>query len=127
MSVRSACVVAALVLAFLSGCGGGAVASPSPATSPTPDAATQRYVALIEGYWDGIQAADVVQGNTNVAARTCLGNASPTAKTDISLIDPKVCAERANALVAVHQKFLSDLDTTPAPARFAADDHVFRT
>jgi hypothetical protein len=27
----------------------------------------------------------------------------------------------------VHEKFLADLDVTPAPAQFAADDQAFRT
>jgi polyhydroxybutyrate depolymerase len=94
--------------------------------SAMADAATQSYVALVRGYWDGIQTADVVMGDTNLAARNCLGNASPGAATNISIIDPAVCRERAIALLAVHQKFLSDLGATPAPPRFSADDKVFR-
>jgi len=38
-----------------------------------------------------------------------------------------MCGERAVALLANHEKFLSDLDSTPAPPKFAADDQAFRT
>ncbi len=30
-------------------------------------------------------------------------------------------------MIAVHQKFLSDLDSTPPPPKFAADDRAFRS
>jgi hypothetical protein len=30
-------------------------------------------------------------------------------------------------MVAVHEKFLSDLNKTPAPRKFAADDQAFKT
>jgi hypothetical protein len=42
-------------------------------------------------------------------------------------VDPTMCKDRAVALLAVHQKFLSDLAITPAPPQFASDDKVFRT
>jgi hypothetical protein len=46
---------------------------------------------------------------------------------DISLVDPKTCGTLAAAMVAVHEKFLNDLNTTPAPHKFAADDQAFKT
>jgi hypothetical protein len=43
------------------------------------------------------------------------------------LIDPPNCRERAAAILTNQEKFLSDLDSTPAPPKFAADDHAFRS
>jgi hypothetical protein len=120
--------VMALVMACSVACGGStsgqsAVVLPTP--SPTPDAVTQRYVALIRSYWAGIQDADVVNG-INVSARVCLGAATPSSPISLALVDPVVCKQRALTILAVQQKFLSDLATTPAPPKFAADDQAIR-
>jgi hypothetical protein len=45
----------------------------------------------------------------------------------MQLIDPPTCRDRAVALLAAEQKFLSDLDSTPAPPKFAPDDQAFRS
>src|SRR4029077_572782 len=82
----------------------------------------RNYVNLVRSFWSDIQAADEVSIG-NVAARTCLGGAA----TNMQLIDPPVCRDRALALLAVQQKFLSALYGTPAPPRFAADDQAFRS
>lgn len=96
-------------------------------TSPTPDAATQRYVALIRGFWAQEVAADQIVNGVNLAARVCLGLPRDGSPTNMQLIDPKVCRQRAVAILAAHQSFLSNLGTTPAPPSFVADDQVFRT
>jgi len=125
--------VAALVVSGLAiACGGGSshpsmAVSPSIARSPTPDATTVKYVALVEAYWSDIMSADGINGSVDLAARVCLGAASPNSAPDLQLVDPVVCGQRATAILAAQQKFLTSLDSTPAPARYAADDQVFRT
>lgn len=108
----------------------GACGSPTPpaaATSPTPDLVARNYVALIHNYWIQEQAADEASNRSNLAAKVCLGMDPPGAPTNLQLIDPPRCRERAVAILANQQKFLNDLDTTPAPPKFAADDQAFRT
>src|ERR1700674_2096723 len=123
-------VLSALLVRFLGACGSSspqAVAtSPTVAASPTPDAVTLNYVALVHNYWIGWQAADGVSNGINQAAIVCLGltRAGPT--SDMHLIDPAKCRARAVVLLALHQKFLKDLASPPPPAKFAADDQVFR-
>lgn len=109
---------------WLASCGG----SPTPAVilSPTPDSVARNYVNLVRDFWSDIGAADEVSAG-NVAARTCLGVASFGAPTNMQLIDPPTCRDRATALLTAQQKFLSGLDSTPAPSKFAADDRAFRT
>ena len=121
------------VLLGLAGCSESASApqqntSPKAAvTSPSPDPATQNYVALIHNYWIQEQAADEAANGSNLAAKVCLGMERPGATTTLQLVDPGQCRERAVALIANAQRFLSDLDRTPAPPRFAQDDHAFHT
>jgi hypothetical protein len=55
------------------------------------------------------------------AAAVCLGTGTGTQG-----INPPLCRVRAVAMLAVQEKFLSDLEVTPPPAKFAADDRVFR-
>lgn len=113
------------VLASLSvACGSAGVASPS--HSPTADPFAARYVALIHAYWIELRAADQATATSNVVALVCLGNRSRTSPTDLANVDPARCAERATAILAVHQKFLTDLESTAAPSRFAGDDRVLR-
>jgi hypothetical protein len=117
-------ILAALMVGFSIACGG----SPAHAvvSSPTPDTVTRNYVALVRNLWIDIQAADEVSLG-NVAARTCLGVPSFGASTNMQLIDPPTCRDRAVALLAAQQKFLNGLDSTPAPPKFAADDQAFRS
>jgi len=117
-------ILATLMLGCSIACGG----SPAQAvvSSPTSDTATQNYVALIRSFWSDILAADEVSLG-NIAARTCLGKTGPAAATNMELVDPATCRGRAVAHVAAQQKFLNGLDSTPAPPKFAAADHVFRT
>jgi hypothetical protein len=119
----------ALVGALLVGCSNAAGGSSTPVVveSPTPDSLTQNYVALVHNFWIQEQAADVVSYGSNLAARVCLGTDPPGAPTKLQFIDPTMCRERAIALLAVHEKFFSDLATTPPPPKFAADDQAFRT
>lgn len=121
---RAFWIVAALTLGCSIACGG----SPTQGvvSSPTPDSVTRNYVNLVRGFWSDIQAADEVSIG-NVAARTCLGVASFGAPTNMQLIDPPTCRDRAVALIAAQQKFLSALESTPAPPEFAADDKAFRS
>jgi hypothetical protein len=103
--------------AVVSGCATASGGSPTQAavTSPTVDALTQKYVDLANSYWDEHVTAE---GN---AAAVCLGTGTGTQG-----INPPLCRVRAISMLAVQEKFLSDLDATPPPAKFAADDRVFR-
>ena len=132
-------ILGALVLGYSSGCGGSTtqagiasptpvVASPTPVVaSPTPDAATRAYVALIHNYWIQQQIADGVSNGSNLAARVCLGLLAPNTPNNVQLIDPSKCRERAVAILAALQKFLTDLGRRRPPSVFAADDQVFRS
>jgi hypothetical protein len=117
-------ILGALVVALSSAC--GSPSTQAVVSSPTPDSVTRNYVNLVRDFWTEIQAADEVSIG-NVAARTCLGVTSPGAPTNMQVIDPPTCRGRALALLAAQQKFLSGLDSTPAPHRFAADDQAFRS
>jgi hypothetical protein len=137
VGVAVSSVISALVVALSSACGSsptpGALASstptptPIPVVSPTPDAATQKYVALIKSYWVQIQAADEATATTNVAARVCLGKVSAGAPNDLQFVDPAKCRERMVVSLPVHERFLRALQTTEAPPQFSADDQAFRT
>ena len=85
------------------------------------------YVALMRSYWTGIMTADGVTGSSNAAAMACLGSKLPSDGPDPDLVDPPNCREHAMAILGVQQKFQHDLDNTPAPARFAADDRAIRS
>jgi hypothetical protein len=69
----------------------------------------------------------MVSNGSNLAAKVCLGTDPPGSATRLQLVDPKQCGERAVALLAVHQNFVTELDSTPAPTNFAADDRAIRT
>jgi hypothetical protein len=118
--------LAGVVLVSCSGAGSGS-SRPDVGTSPTPDIVTTKYVALVHEFWIQEQAADVVSNGSNLAAKVCLGTDPPGSASRLQLVDPLQCGERAVALLAVHQNFLKELDSTPAPADFAADDQTFRT
>lgn len=104
-------VLAALLVASLvtlpSACSGSTTQLVS--ASPTPDSITRKYVALVHAYHDQYVIA------RGASYRYC-----------VSSVDPPKCRERGVAMVAVHDKFLKDLDTTPAPPQFAADDRAIR-
>jgi hypothetical protein len=105
--------------ALMLGCSSASGGTPkqSAVASPTPDFATRAYVALISNYWSDYRTAE---GN---GAQVCFGGFS----NDVQLVNPPLCRTRAIAMLAVHQKFLSDLNTTPSPPKFAADDRTFRS
>jgi hypothetical protein len=112
-------VVFSVLGALMVGCSSASGGSPRQAAvaSPTPDVATRAYVALISNYWSDYKTAE---GN---GAQVCFGGFS----NDVQLVNPPTCRTRAMAMLAVHQKFLSDLDTTAPPPEFAADDRAFRS
>lgn len=95
--------------ALLAGCS-TASSSQAVVSSPTADVVTQKYVALVQHYWGQHASA---RGNAVVV---CLG-----------AVVPSQCASRANALLLADEQFLSDLEATPPPPRFAKDDQIFRT
>jgi hypothetical protein len=125
--VRSRELLLAVLVALPAACSNAGTASPTPTVpSPTPDLVAQHYVALVHDFWIGELAADVATGRSNLAARVCLGMDPPGTPADVQLVDPAMCKARAVAILANHQKFSSDLDSTPPPPKFAADDRVFR-
>jgi hypothetical protein len=89
--------------------------TPGAAASQTVDPVTKKYVDLANSYWDAHVTA------TGGAAAVCLGTGAGTQG-----IHPPLCREHAVAMLAVQEKFLSDLDLTPPPPKFASDDRVFR-
>jgi hypothetical protein len=119
-----ACLLVAIAICCVA-C--GSQTTPAAATSPTPDPAVRRYVAFVQDYWVRLRVAENATADSNEAAVVCLGNASPTAETDVNIIDPLRCKNRAIALLAVLQSFLTDLGATSAPTRFADDDAVLRS
>jgi len=100
-----ALIVVALIL---SACGGGAPTAHATSPSPTADAATRAYVLLIHQYWVDVIAAD---GN---APTVCYNGP----------INPAQCKARAEAQLAVQQKFLSDLQAIQAPPQFMQPNAV---
>jgi hypothetical protein len=104
--------------ALVSGCStaSGGSQTPTVTGSPTVDPLTKKYVDLANAYWDEHVTAE---GN---AAAVCLGTGAGTQG-----INPPLCRARAAAMLAVQEKFLSDLDLTPPPVKFVGDDRVFRT
>jgi len=107
------------VAAFLlAGCAGSGPAGQSAASSPSPDPMTQHYVALVHSYWIAYKKAE---GDIPSLARVC------GYFVQVGEVDPLVCRPRIVAILPPHEKFLSDLGTTPAPPKFAADDQAFRT
>jgi hypothetical protein len=115
------------VLLVTSACGSSSVSGQRSAASPTSDEATQAYVALIRAYWGDLHIADVTMDGADVDAKACLGEMSPTSPSDVHVVQPQICLAYAMATLAANQKFLAGLDTVQAPAKFAADDRVFRT
>ena len=128
----------------LASCGGGGPSSTGSAaqqksqlSTPSPDLVTTNYIALVHNYWIQYKTAEGdlnhISGTSTApfgdqdAARACFGLASPTVPQDVNLVDPPTCARLSTAMVAVHRKFLSDLNMTPAPPRFGREDQAFKT
>src|SRR4029077_48239 len=127
--LRTTAAMTAIAGALLVSCSSGGT---SPSTqvavgSPTPDSVTRIYVALVNNSWIQEQAADGTSNDSNLAAKVCLGTDPPGAPTNLQLINPPMCLERAVAILTNQQKFLGDLDSTPPPPKFGADDQAFRT
>ena len=121
----SAAVGAVLLLA--TACGSSSMSNQMSAASPTPDEVVQAYVALIRAYWADLHVADDATDGSDVDAKACLGEISPTSPSDLQVVEPQICRAYAVETLAAHEKFLAKLDAIQAPAKFAADDRVFRT
>jgi hypothetical protein len=123
--VRRALVISAAAVA-LTGCGTSSTPPAAAHTSPSTDAATQKYVALAHEYWTEYKTA---QRDQKTFVKVCWGliGISITAPNDPNLVEPQTCKEISSALAVADEAFLSELNSTPPPARFAADDQVFRT
>lgn len=107
-----------VALGLIVGCGkptqSAASSNPSAAAaSPAPDAATQHYFDLVHRFWQKYSASEGGPGGL----RVCVGGAQAF----------QLCGERAAALLVVLKNFLTELDTAPAPFRYAVDDRAFRS
>lgn len=103
--------LAMFVSGLLMSCSAGGGPSPKAALVATPDSTAAKYVALVHDYWIHYVAARAD------GAVVCW---------DARAVDPAKCRDRAAAILIVHQKLLSDLDTTPPPSTFVTDDQIFR-
>jgi len=103
---------------LLAGCAGSGPPGQSAASLLSPDQMTQHYVALVHSYWIGYKKAE---GDIPSLARVC------GYFVQVSEVDPPACRPRIAAILPPHETFLSNLNTTPAPPKFAADDQAFRT
>jgi hypothetical protein len=114
-----------IVGALTVGCSGATGGSTAQAVvkSPTPDPAAERYVALVHNYW--MQYKDA-EGNVPRFLKVCWGEISPNAPNDTRVVDPAICQGIAAAILPPHEQFLSNLDATQAPPRFAGEDQIFR-
>jgi hypothetical protein len=104
----------------LAGCGGSGPSGQSAASSPSPDQITQRYVALAHSYWIAYKSAE---GDIPTFVRVCWGGDTQNPAT----VDPVACRGIAEAILLPHEAFVRNLDSTPAPAKFAHDDTILRT
>jgi hypothetical protein len=124
-------ILGSLLLIYSTACGRSS--TPAVITSPTTDSVTRNYVTLVHDYWIQYMTAEADpignvagQFSTADAARACFGLLDPSTQ-DVRYVDPLTCRVRSVAMVAVHGKFLSDLDTTRPPPKFATDDQIFRS
>ena len=124
LSWRSAAAGAALLVAMA--CGSSSVSVERSAASATPDAATRAYIALVRAYWADLHAADVASVGSDVDAKACLGEMSPSSPRDVHVVEPQICRAYAVATLAANEKFLANLETLYAPPKFASDDRAFR-
>jgi hypothetical protein len=100
MLARGFGCIAVMVSACSTSAGAGAL--------PSPDR-THAYVALIHSYYARYQSA----------------KGDPYDFCVVGTDAPR-CVERGSLMIGVWQGFLNDLDSTPAPSRFASDDAAFR-
>jgi len=105
-------VVVALSTCFLSACGPGHTAASG---SPSNDAASIRYVALVQHFWTAYIAAEN-DGPPPNAAVAC-----------VQVPDLKACSERVREMLPTLELFLGDLGRSVAPAKYAKDDAELRT
>jgi len=116
-----------VVLLLATACGSSSTSNQRSSASPTPDQITQAYVASIRAYWAGLHVADDAADGSDVDAKACLGEISPTSPSDLRVVEPEICRAYAVATLAAHEKFLAKLEAIQAPAKFSTDDRVFRT
>src|SRR5947209_20314654 len=107
-------------------CGSSYVSVKHTAASPTPNAATRAYIALVRAYCADLHAADVTSNGSDVDAKACLGEMSPSSPSDVHVVEPQICRAYAVATLAANEKFLANLETVYAPPKFASDDRAFR-
>jgi hypothetical protein len=122
LSFRRALAVAGILGTLLPAC--SSLPTQAVATSPTPDPVAQRYIALAHSYWIQYKTAE---GNVPRFIHVCWGQLTPGDPNDPKVVDPPLCQQIAAAILPPHKQFLSSLDATPAPPKFAGDDVVFRT
>jgi len=113
---RLGLLVGCVLLVGCSAAPGGS-ATGSVLASPTPDSVTRNYVDLVYTYWHQYKAAEA---NAGVV---CFGGGA----NELRLVNPSACRGRAVSMVAEHEKFLSDLNGTLPPPKFARDDRIFRS
>ena len=124
-------VLGALLLIYSTACGSSS--TQGVIASPTADSVTRSYVALVHNYWIQYKTAEAdpigkVAGEFSPAdaARACFGLLDPSTQ-DVRYVDPLTCRVRSVAMAAVHEKFLSDLNSTRPPPKFATDDRTFQS
>ena len=103
------CVATTLIATGLCACGCLSQAPSSSAHSPSADARTSAYVALVQGVYARYNTA------SGDGYNACVVN-----------VDPPRCHDRGVAMAGVWQQFLGDLGRTPAPPQFVADDTTIR-
>src|SRR5882672_5405168 len=100
-NVAGLTIFVSIVTAVLVACSGGAASTASPGTAastPKVDPLTQKYLALVNGYWQDHVTA------TSGALQVCVGTGSGTQS-----VNQPLCQQRGVAMLAVQEKFLSDL------------------
>jgi len=127
MRIHGLSATVGTVLLLVTACVSTSISTHRSATSTTPDQITQAYVALIRAYWADLHVADDAPDGSDVDAKACLGEISPTSPSDLQVVEPEICRAYAAATLAADEKFLAKLEAVQAPGKFAADDRVFRT
>jgi len=110
-------VAVMVVMTGLLGCGAQANQSTSGTVTatPTPEPLKQKYIDLVNGFWDDHVSA------TSGALQVCIGTGVGTQG-----VNPALCGQHGKAMLKVQEKFLSDLGSVTPPAEFAAEDQTFR-
>jgi hypothetical protein len=120
VSVFGRIAVVSILSSLMLGCSSASGNAPTKAavTSPTPDSLARNYVELVHNYWSQYKT---VEGDLATVCGT------PPNGPNVKLVKPSLCRDRSLAILDVHEKFLSDLDSTPPPPKFAADDRAIRS